>query len=64
MDTAAIAATVSDQAMGTVKGAAQIAVLKKSMEMQGQSALQLVQALPQPPAVAPGQPGALVNTYA
>ncbi|QSI75571.1 MULTISPECIES: putative motility protein [Niveibacterium] len=64
MDTAAIAATVSDQAMGTVKGAAQIAVLKKSMEMQGQSALQLVQALPQPPAAAPGQPGALVNTYA
>lgn len=64
MDTAAIAAAVSDQAMGTVKGAAQIAVLKKSMEMEGQSALQLVQALPQPPAAQPGQPGALVNLYA
>ncbi|WP_374398838.1 YjfB family protein [Niveibacterium sp.] len=64
MDTAGISATVSEQALGTVKGAAQVAVLKKSLEMQGQSALQLVQALPQPPAVQAGQPGALVNTYA
>lgn len=64
MDTAALAANVSNQALGTVKGAAQLAVLKKSMEMEGQSALQLVKALPQAAPVQPGQPGALVNTFA
>ena len=64
METAALAANVSNEAMGTVKGAAQLAVLKKSMELEGQAALQLVQALPQAAPVQPGQPGGVVNTYA
>lgn len=64
MDTSAIAASVSNQTLGSVQGAAQLAVLKKSMEMDGNSAVQLIQALPQPTPVQPGQPGAVVNTYA
>ncbi|MCX9158374.1 YjfB family protein [Niveibacterium sp. 24ML] len=64
MDSSAIAASISDQSMGTVKGVAQVAMLKKSMEIEGQSALALVQALPKPAPVPAGQPGALVNTFA
>ncbi|GAA5180745.1 hypothetical protein GCM10025771_25980 [Niveibacterium umoris] len=64
METSAIAAAVSDQAMGTVKGAAQLMVLKKSMELESTAALKLVQSLPQAAAAQPGQPGGLVNTFA
>jgi hypothetical protein len=64
MDIGSLAASVSTDALATVQGVAQVAVLKKAMQMQAQSAAQLVEALPQPQPVAPGQPGAIVNTYA
>jgi len=64
MDIGSLAASVSTDALATVQGVAQVAVLKKAMQMQAQSAAQLVEALPQPQPVSPGQPGAIVNTYA
>jgi hypothetical protein len=64
MDIGSMVASVSTGDLASVQGQAQVAVLKKAMQIQAQSAAQLVQALPQPQPVSPGQPGALVNTYA
>jgi hypothetical protein len=41
-----------------------ITVLKKSLDIQAQSALQLLQALPQPTTVNPPNLGNRVNTFA
>jgi hypothetical protein len=41
-----------------------ITVLKKSLDIQAQNALQLLQALPQPAAVNPPNLGNRVNTFA
>ncbi len=50
---------------GTVQGAAALMVLKKSMDLQAAGAMQLIQALPQAPALASsGQLGTQLNVYA
>lgn len=46
MDTTAIAALATEMATQRTVQAAQIAVLKKAMDLQGAGALQLLQALP------------------
>jgi len=57
-----VTATLVNQA-GTGDAVA-IAVLKKANEMAGQSALQLLQALPVPPSSNPPNLGNSVNTFA
>ncbi len=47
MDTLAIAAIATEMATTRTQQAAQIAVLKKAMELQGQGAVQLVMATTQ-----------------
>jgi hypothetical protein len=50
---------------GTVQGAAAMMVLRKTMDMQAASAVQLIQALPQPPALATsGSVGTQLNVVA
>ena len=64
MELSALTGSVSNDSLTQVQGQAQVAMLKKAMEIQAQSAAQLIQALPQPQPVQPGQPGGIVNTYA
>ncbi|WP_341675661.1 putative motility protein [Niveibacterium sp. SC-1] len=64
MDVSSLAASASQAKLESVQGQASVAVLKKSMDIQQQQALQLLEALPQPVPVAPGQPGGVVNTFA
>lgn len=54
----------STDQLGTVRGAAQIEVLKKAMDTQAQQAAQLVQSVAEPPKSQPGQPGSVINTFA
>lgn len=64
MDTTAIAALVTDMSQARTESAVQMAVLKKSMDLQAQGALQLLQALPQPPATNPIHLGQNVDIFA
>ncbi len=50
--------------LGTVQGAASLMVLKRAMQAQASSAVQLIEALPQPPLATSGSLGTQVNTYA
>ena len=54
----------SNADLGTVQGAASISVLKKALDVQASSALQLIQALPQATLASSGSLGTQVNTYA
>jgi hypothetical protein len=49
MDVSAIASGISDTRQGSVKQAAQIAVLKKAIDMEAQSMTQLLAAVPSNP---------------
>ena len=53
----------SDAALGTVQGAASIAVLKKSTDLQVAAVMQLIQALPQPVVAPMGSVGTKVDTF-
>ncbi len=64
MDIGAIATVVSTDSLAQVQGQAQVLVLKKALDIQAESAIQLIQAVPQSLPVQPGQPGALINTHA
>jgi len=64
MDVNAIASVATQMSQLKTTQEAQIAVLKKAMDMQGQSALQLVQAATQPSAGNPPNLGNNVNTFA
>ena len=65
MDVASIAAAASSNAMAGVQHEAAVSVLKKTMDIQEQSAMQLLQAIPQPPApVASGTSGGYIDTWA
>lgn len=63
MDVSAVRSPATEQ-LGTVQGQAQVAMLKKQMDLQEQSVAQLLQSVPQPQPVEPGQPGSIVNTFA
>jgi len=60
----ATVANASSADLGSVQGAASISVLKKAIDMQASSAVQLIEALPQPPLATSGTVGTQVNTYA
>lgn len=64
MDTNGIAALSTQMAATNVQSGLQVAVLKKSMEMDSQSALQLIQAIPQPQYNNPPNLGQNVDTKA
>lgn len=63
MDTLAIASLATEMATTRTQQAAQIAVLKKAMEMQGQGAIQLLMAATQT-YNNPAHLGNNVNTFA
>jgi len=60
----ATVANASSADLGTVQGAASVSVLKKALNAQASSALQLIQALPQPALATSGSVGTQLNTYA
>lgn len=66
MDVSAIASLATDMAQTRINAEAQVAVLKKAMELQGQGALQLVQAATQAPQAVSNPPhlGNQVDTFA
>jgi hypothetical protein len=65
MDVSSIAAAASANALGRVQAEASLMVLKKAMDLQSQSALQLLQAVPAPVQVpdAGGSLGGVVDTW-
>lgn len=63
MEVSAVRSPATEQ-LGTVQGQVQVTMLKKQMDLQEQQVTQLLQALPQPQPVEPGQPGALIDTFA
>ena len=62
MDVSNVSSTSSLVSRADTGNAAALAVLKKANEMEGQSALTLIQALPQPAANNPPNLGNRVNT--
>ena len=48
---------------GTTSGTASILMLRKALDLQGQSAMQLLQAIPRPPAVG-STAGGVLDTWA
>lgn len=61
MDVSSVRSPATEQ-LGSVQGQAQVAMLKKQMDMQEQQVSQLLQSVPQP--AQPGQPGSIINTFA
>lgn len=55
---------VSSSSAQQTRDAVQIAVLKKTMDMSSQAALQLIEAIPPAPAANPPHLGNSVDTYA
>jgi len=64
MDVASIAAAASANAMAEVQQEAAVSVLKKTLDIQQQSAMQLLQAIPQAPAPSVGTAGGYIDTWA
>lgn len=50
--------------LSTVQGAAAVSVMKKAMNLQAASTLQLIQSLPQPALALSGSLGTHVNAFA
>lgn len=63
METSAIAAMASNNALAQVQQEASVEVLRKALDLQGQSAMQLLQAIPRPPAVW-STAGGVLDTWA
>lgn len=57
-------AQASSANLGSVQGAAAVSVLKKALDLQAASSVQLIESLPQPPLASSGSVGTRVNTYA
>lgn len=64
MDVSGIASTATALSQAKTADAVAIAVLRKALDLQGQGALALIQALPQPVSVNPPQLGNFVDTTA
>lgn len=63
MDVSTIAAAASSNAMSQVQQQASVSVLKKAIETQEQSAMQLLQAIPAPPPMPTGTAGGIIDTW-
>jgi hypothetical protein len=64
MNVSSVGSVSSAVSQASTGDAVAITVLKKSLDIQAQSALQLLQALPQPAAVNPPNLGSGVDTFA
>jgi hypothetical protein len=64
MDITGIAAASTAMHQAATADAVQMTVLKKSLDLQAQGALQLLQAIPSPPAANPPNLGNRVDTFA
>ena len=64
MDISSIGSVSSALSQAQTGDAVAIAVLKKSLDIQAQSAMQLIQAIPQPATVSTPNLGNGVNTFA
>lgn len=64
MDVSTIAAAVSNAAMTRIQDNAATLVLRKALDAQEQSAMQLLQAVPAPPPVPTGMAGGVIDTWA
>jgi hypothetical protein len=64
MDVNSIASASTELSQVRTTDAVDIAVLRKALDIQEQSAMQLIQALPQPAASNPPNLGNSVNTFA
>ena len=64
MEVSALSGLVTNDAATKVQEQVQVQALRKATNIEAQSAAQLVAAVPAPQTVEPGQPGAVVNTYA
>lgn len=63
MDVTAVAAFSSAQALSKVEAEVGVSVLRKALELQQSSALQLLQALPQPVQVVSAATGGNIDLY-
>lgn len=63
MEVTSIAAMATTNAMTRTQQELAVAVLKKSMDLHEASAMQLLQAIPAPPAIA-GTVGGVIDTWA
>lgn len=64
MDVSALASAASVSSTASIQGQASVLVLKKAMQMQQESAMQLLQALPQPTGPTPGATvGGTIDTF-
>ena len=64
MDVSTIAAVATNMSQSKLANDVQISVLKKAIDMNAQSATQLIAALPQPQSSNPPNLGNSVDTYA
>lgn len=65
MDVSSIAAAVSANSAAQLQADVSVTVLKKAMDLQESSAMQLLQAIPEPPAPSPvGTAGGYIDTWA
>ena len=65
MNVSSIAAAASANASAEVQAEASVRVLKMAMDIQSESAMQLLQAIPAPPTAAVGSTsGGVVDTWA
>jgi hypothetical protein len=65
MEASAIAAMASSNALAQVQQEASVEVLRKALDIQGESAMQLLQAIPRPAAPPVGSTaGGIVDTWA
>ncbi|GAB1426246.1 hypothetical protein MASR2M16_34800 [Thauera terpenica] len=64
MDVSSIAAAASANASAEVQAEASVRVLKMAMDIQSESAMQLLQAIPAPPAAPVGSTtGGVIDTW-
>ena len=64
MDVSSIASAASGNAMAQIQDKAATLVLRKALDAQEQSAMQLLQAVPAPPPMPIGTAGGVIDTCA
>lgn len=64
MDASAIAAAATANSQAQLQQEVSVEVLKKAIDIQAQSAMQLVQAIPRPPAAVGSTAGGVIDTWA
>ena len=55
---------LTTEKLADVQGQVQVSMVKKTMDQEAQQAQQLIDSVPKPVPVSPGQPGGVINTHA